>query len=239
MRFLLFVVFGVIVNTMIAQINLNSLKSTATKAQKEINSLELSQSEVVQGLREALIVGARNSSSNASQKGGFNTNSLIRIPFPKDAEKMKKTLVRIGMQSQVTEFEKTLNAAAEDASRFAKEIFIDAVKKMTIKDARSILKGKDNAATNYLKKQTSKKLYVKFKPIVKRSIAKVDLTKHWNILAERYNTIPLSQKINTDLEDYITNQAINGLFVLIANEEKEIRNNRKARVSRILQKVFK
>jgi len=184
-------------------------------------------------------VGATNSSSDASQKGGFNTNSLIRIPFPKDAEKMKTTLVKVGMQSQVTQFEKTLNAAAEDASQFAKEIFIDAVKKMTIKDAMSILKGKDNAATNYLKEQTSKELYLKFKPAVKQSIAKVNLTKHWNMLVNRYNALPLSQKVNPDLEDYITNQAINGLFVLIANEEKEIRNNPKARVSEILQKVFK
>ncbi|HIG31876.1 MAG TPA: DUF4197 domain-containing protein [Flavobacteriales bacterium] len=186
-----------------------------------------------------MIVGATNSSSDASQKGGFNNNLVIRIPFPKDAEKMKTTLVKVGLQSQITQFEKTLNAAAEDASQFAKKVFIDAVKKMTIKDAISILKGKDNAATNYLKHQTSNELYVKFKPIVKRSIAKVDLTKHWNMLADRYNAIPLSQKVNPDLEDYITNHAINGLFLLIANEEKEIRNNPKARISEILQKVFK
>ena len=152
---------------------------------------------------------------------------------------MKTTLVKVGMQSQVTQFEKTLNEAAEDASQFAKEIFIDAVKKMTINDAMSILKGKDNAATNYLKEQTSNELYVKFKPVVKQSIAKVNLTKHWNMLTNRYNALPLSQKVNPDLEDYITHQAINGLFVLIANEEKEIRNNPKARVSEILQKVFK
>ena len=239
MRFLLFLAFGFVVNTMTAQINLNNLKSAAIKAQAVITSSELSQSEVTKGLKEALIVGATNSSSDASQKGGFNTNSLIRIPFPKDAKKMKTTLVKVGMQSQVTQFEKTLNAAAEDASQFAKEIFIDAVKKMTIKDAMSILKGKDNAATNYLKEQTSNELYVKFKPVVKQSIAKVNLTKHWNMLANRYNALPLSQKVNPDLEDYITNQAINGLFVLIANEEKEIRNNPKARVSEILQKVFK
>ena len=129
MRFLLFLAFGFVSNTMIAQINLNNLKSAATKAREVINSSELSQSEVVQGLKEALIVGATNSSSDASKKGGFNANSFIRIPFPKDAEKMKTTLVKVGMQSQVTQFEKTLNEAAEDASQFAKEIFIDAVKR--------------------------------------------------------------------------------------------------------------
>ncbi len=239
MRFLLFLTFGFVVNTMTAQINLNNLKSVAKKAQEVINSSELSQSEVAQGLKEALIVGATNSSYDASKKGGFNTNPLIRIPFPKDAEKIKTTLVKVGMKSQVTQFEKTLNAAAEDASQFAKKIFIDAVKEMTIKDAMDILKGKDNAATNYLKKQTSEELYVKFKPIVKQSIAKVDLTKHWNMLSNRYNALPLSKKVNPDLEDYITSQTINGLFVLIANQEKEIRNNPNARVSEILQKVFK
>ena len=160
MRFLLFLAFSFIVNTMTAQINLNNLKSVAKKAQEVINSSELSKSEVVQGLKEALIVGTTNSAFDASQKGGFNTNSLIRIPFPNDAEKMKSTLLKAGMQSQVTQFEKTLNEAAEDASKFAKEIFIDAVKKMTIKDAISILKGNDNAATNHLKKETSKELYV-------------------------------------------------------------------------------
>ena len=116
MRFLLFLAFGFVVTTMTAQINLNNLKSVAKKAQEVINPSELSQSEVVQGLKEALIVGATNSSSDASQKGGFDANSLIRIPFPKDAEKMKTTLVKVGMQLQVTQFEKTLNAAAEDAS---------------------------------------------------------------------------------------------------------------------------
>ena len=236
MRFILFLAFSFVLNTVTAQINLNNLKSTAKKA---ISSSVLSESEVVHGLKEALVLGAKNASFDASRKGGFNTNSLIRIPFPKDAENMKNVLLRAGMKLQVIKFEKTLNIAAEDASEFAKEIFIDAVKKMTIKDAISILKGKDNAATNYLRNQTSNELYIKFKPIVKQSIAKVNLTKHWNMLANRYNALPLSKKVSSDLEDYITSQAIHGLFILIANQEKEIRNNPKARVSSILKKVFK
>jgi hypothetical protein len=236
MRFILFLVFSCIISTMTAQINLTNLKSVVKKT---ISSSELSQAEVGEGLKEALILGVKNASSDASREGGFSTNLLIRISFPKDAEKMKKTLLRVGMQPQVTKFEETLNAAAEDASQFAKEIFIDAVKKITIKDAISILKGKDYAATTYLKNQTSNELYAKFKPVVKRSIAKVKLTKHWNMLANRYNALPLSKKVSPDLEDYITIQAIDGLFILIANQEKEIRNNPKARVSEILQKVFK
>jgi hypothetical protein len=152
---------------------------------------------------------------------------------------MKVTLINIGMQGQINHFEKTLNAAAEDASKFAKEIFIEAVKNMSIKDAMSILKGNDKAATIYLKEQTSKDLHVKFKPVVKKSIEKVNLTKYWNTLSGRYNALPMTTNVNPDLEDYITTKAINGLFLLIAKEEKSIRNNPKARVSEILQKVFK
>ena len=109
MRFLLFLAVGFFVNTMTAQINLNNLKSAAKKAQKVISTSELSQSEVGKGLKEALIVGTVHASSDASRKGGFNTNTLIRIPFPKDAGKMEKTLLKVGMQPQVTKFEETLN----------------------------------------------------------------------------------------------------------------------------------
>ena len=239
MRLILLVVFGFLANTMSAQISLNKLKSAATKAQEVINPTTLSKDEVAKGLKEALSVGAANSAANASEKGGFNNNLLIKIPFPEEAQKMKKTLIKVGMQSQVDKFEYVLNEAAEDASNYAKKIFISAVKNMSINDAMSILKGNDNAATTYLKNQTSKELYTKFNPVVKSSIEKVNLAKYWSVLAESYNALPLTKEVNTDLEGYVTNQAIDGLFILIAKEEKNIRNNPKARVSEILQKVFK
>jgi len=239
MRFILLIAFGCLANTISAQISLNKLKNAAIKAQEAVSPTVLSQDEVTKGLKEALIVGAKNSAENASKGGGFNNNPAIKIPFPTKSEKMKKTLVKAGFRSQVSKFEHVLNEAAEDASSFAKEIFINAVKKMTIQDAMSILKGGDSAATMYLKTQTSKELYIKFKPVVKSSIEKVKLTKYWSSLAATYNTILLTKEINTDLQDYVTNQAIDGLFFLIGQEEKNIRNNPKARVSEILQKVFK
>ena len=239
MRFIFLLTFSFSVNIISAQINLNKLKIAASTAQLVMNPKALSKAEVTKGLKEALIVGAINSSINASKEGGFNNNHLIKIPFPEDAEDMKKTLVKVGMKSHVDNFEHALNEAAEDASYFAKEIFIDAVKSMTISDAISILKKDNNAATTYLKNQTSKELYAKFKPIIKKSIEKVKLIKYWSLLAKRYNTIPLKKELNTDLEDYVTNQAIDGLFVLIAKEENNIRDNPKARVSELLQKVFK
>ena len=124
MRFILLIAFGFLTNTMSAQINFNKLKSVATKAKEVINPTTLSKDEVAKGLKEALIVGVTNSAANASKEGGFNNNLLIKITFPKDAGKMKTTLVKIGMQSKVDKFEHALNEAAEDASNFSKEIFI-------------------------------------------------------------------------------------------------------------------
>ena len=239
MRFIFLWGFVFLANIMSGQINLNKLKNAATKAQSVITPITLSEDDVVKGLKEALIVGSRNSVANASSEGGFNNNLLIKIPFPEQAKEIKKVLGKAGMGPQLNKFENTLNEAAEDAAHFAKEIFIDAVTAMTINDAISILKGADNAATNYLRHETSEELYIKFKPIVKNSIEKVNLLKYWNVIAERYNAIRLVKQVNTDLADYVTMQAIDGLFILIAQEEKDIRNNPRARVSKTLQKVFK
>ena len=239
MRFILLVAFGFFANTIVGQINLNKLKNAAAKVQSVIDPKDLSQDEVIKGLEEALIVSITNSVEEASDEGGFNNNLLIKIPFPEEAEKIKRALQKVGMQSQLNIFEFTLNEAAEDAANFAKEIFINEVRNMPINEAMSILKGSDNAATTHLRNETSKELYKKFKPVVKNSIEKVNLQRYWSILTERYNAIIFTEKVNTDLEDYVTKHAIDGLFVLIAQEEKNIRNNPKARVSKILHKVFK
>jgi len=236
------IIFSVILSALVSSASAQSwkeLKSAATKAKEVITTKELSKSEIVSGLKEALEVGISNSTELASEKGEFNNNNLIRISFPTEAEKMKSTLINVGLKLQVKQFEESLNSAAEEASKFAKEIFITAVKNMTITDALKILKGEDNAATIYLKKQTTKELYKKFKPVVKKAIEKVHVTKYWNQLSVRYNALPMTNKVNTDIEDYVTNKTIDGLFFLIAKEEKNIRNNTDARISELLQKVFK
>ena len=151
MKFIFLVFFISFTNVMTAQINFKNLKQAANTAEKLINPI--TKDEVVQGIKEALIVGTKNSVLNASEKGGFNNNSLIKIPFPISADKMKKTLIKIGMQSQVDNLEFVLNEAAEDASILAKEILINAVKKMTVNNAIAILNGGDNDATIYLKKK--------------------------------------------------------------------------------------
>ena len=222
-----------------SQINVNKLKIISQKAENILNHNNLSEDEIVRGLKEALVVGVTNSCANASVTGGFNNNKLIKIPFPEKAEKIKKTLIQIEMQSQVDEFEFVLNQAAEDASSYARDVFITAITNMTFDEAVNILNGKDNAASLYLKKQTSDILYNKFKPLVTQSTKNVQLSKYWKVLLKSYNKVPLVKKINVDLEDYVTQKTIDGLFLLLEKEESNIRNNPKARISDILKKVFK
>ena len=237
MKYILLFLFSVTISSTSAQINF--LKKATEKANKLLKVEQpLTASEVSKGLVEALIQGSKKSVQLASVKEGFNNNTLIRIPFPEDAKKMKTTLIKVGMTNQIKQFEKSINNAAELASKKALDILISAIKSMSLNDAFAILNGNDNAATQYLKKQTSSDLHSEFKPIIITAIAKVEVTKYWNPLVKRYNALPLTKKVNPDLEEYITAKTIEGLFVLIAQEEKNIRKNPKARVSELLQKVF-
>ena len=221
-----------------AQINL--LKEVSEKANALVKGDDpLSEDQVKKGLVEALIKGSENSVQSASKKDGFNLNKSIKIPFPQDAKKMKSTLVKMGFSDKIIKFEKSINNAAELASKEALPIFVNAVKSMTINDAFSILNGDDNSATVYLKDQTSTSLYTKFKPIISNAISKVDVTKYWSDLTSAYNKVPFVKPVNTDLDDYITKGAMYGLFFLIEQEEKNIRNNPTARTTEILKKVFK
>ena len=237
MRYILFLLFSANLINVSAQINL--LKEATKKANKLIKSEKpLTTSEVSDGLIEALIQGSKRSVQLASAKDGFNNNHLIRIPFPEDAKNMKSTLIKLGMSDQIKNFELSINSAAELASKEALDILKSVIKSMSIDDAFAILNGNNNAATQYLEKQTSSDLHAEFKPIIKIAIAEVEVTKYWNTLARRYNSLPLTKKINTDLDEYVTTRAIQGLFFLIAQEEKNIRTNPQARVSVLLQKVF-
>lgn len=201
----------------------------------------LTTAEVVQGLKEALQVGAKNSTGLASQVDGFYKNPKIFIPFPPEAEKVRKTLVDAGFSKQVDEFTLTLNRAAEEASKKALPIFADAITKMTITDAMGILKGPDNAATQYFRKSTSDQLFNAFKPVVHEAIQKVKLTSYWEPLASTYNRITVltgGKAVNPNLDEYVTQKAVDGLFVLIEQEELKIRKDPAARVTDILKRVF-
>ena len=198
----------------------------------------LSNADIVKGLKEALSVGSKNAGSNASKIDGFWKNSLIRIPFPKEAELVKTYANKMGLSNQVSTFEKTLNRAAEEAAKEAAPIFVNAITSMTIQDGVGILKGGDNAATSFLKDKTSNELKAKFKPVVKRALEKVQITKYWNPIINKYNQVPFVRKMNPNLDDYVTQKALDGLFLLVGQEEAKIRKDPVARVNDILKKVF-
>ena len=194
--------------------------------------------EVVKGLKEALTVGTNNSSALTSKLDGFYKNPEIFIPFPPEAIKVKEKVEALGLKPQVDKFVMTLNRSAETATKEAAPIFINAITSMSIADGFTILRGGENAATTYLKNKTSEQLRVKFKPVVKNAISTVEVTKYWNPVINTYNKIPFIEKQNPDLDDYVTNKAMDGLLLMIEKEEKKIRKDPLARVSDILKRVF-
>ncbi|MCX6197162.1 MAG: DUF4197 domain-containing protein [Flavobacteriia bacterium] len=205
------------------------------------SKINLTNEEVISGLKEALNVGIKNAVNLSSVTDGFLKNDVIRLPFPPDAIKVREKALNFGLSKQVATFEETLNRAAEEATKKALPIFIDAIKNMSVSDGFSILKDGEGAATKFLKSQTSNQLVIAFAPVVKEATTKVQLTAYWNPIITRYNSaMSLSggQKLNPDLDAYITQKAIDGLFYLVEVEENKIRKDPLARVSDILVKVF-
>ncbi|MCB0771297.1 MAG: DUF4197 domain-containing protein [Flavobacteriales bacterium] len=201
----------------------------------------LSNEEVVAGLKEALKVGTERSVDEASMTDGFWNDPRIRIPFPPEAIKVKNTLMDIGLSATVEQFEHTMNHAAEEAAKEAVPVFVDAITSMTIQDGFDLLRGGDNAATEFLRAKTSETLRARFTPVVERATAKVALTSYWQPVANTYNTATLltgGKAVDPDLDSYVTTKAMDGLFVLLAAEEKKIRQDPVARTTALLQKVF-
>ncbi|MGB0523172.1 MAG: DUF4197 domain-containing protein [Flammeovirgaceae bacterium] len=201
---------------------------------------EPTEGEVSGGLKEALIQGISKGVLSASKQNGYNNNSLIKIPFPQDAIKVANTLRDIGLGKEVDKFVTTLNRGAEDAATAAKPIFINAIKSLTIQDAFAILKNDNKqAATDFLKRTTEAQLREAFMPKMSASLDKVNATKYYGDLVGKYNRLPTTfKKLNPDLNEYATQLAIDGLFKLVAQEEKNIRANPAARASALLKKVF-
>jgi hypothetical protein len=227
---------SLVVVTACTTAQLNQTMSEVNKALK--TEQPLTTGEVAEGLKEALINGISNGSDLASQLDGYFKNPKIKIPFPPDVKKVEDKLRQIGLGSEVDKFILTLNRGAEDAAKEAKPIFISAIKQMTIQDAWGILKGTDNAATEYLRRTTSAQLREKFQPVMASSLSKVNATKYYSDIVTRYNKIPFVEKVNPDLNDYATTKAMDGLFMLIADEEKKIRENPLARTTELLKRVF-
>jgi hypothetical protein len=225
----------------IAILNMQYLDAQLLKdAKKLLNSKNkgLTEKDAADGIREALVNGTGESVRQVSVLNGYWGNPEIKIPFPPEAKEMESKLRAIGMGKKVDEFNESMNRAAEKAATEAKPIFIAAIKGMTVRDAINIVKGADNAATMYLKNTTSPELIDKFQPIIKTSLDNVNATRYWTDLITAYNKIPLVKKMNPNLTGYVTQKAIDGLFIMIAKEELKIRKDPMARTSELLKKVF-
>ena len=194
--------------------------------------------DIAGGLKEALNNGISKQVTKLTTTDGFYGNELVKILLPEELRKVDSGLRKLGLNSLADEGLKVLNRAAEDAVKQATPIFVDAVRNMSFADARGILMGSQNSATSYLQNSTSTALYGKFNPVIKNSFTKVGADKVWANIITKYNSIPLVNKVNPDLTDYVTNQAMNGVFKMVAVEEKNIRTNINARTSVLLQKVF-
>ena len=194
--------------------------------------------DIAGGLKEALNNGISKQVTKLTTTDGFYRNELVKILLPEELRKVDSGLRKLGLNSLADEGLKVLNRAAEDAVKQATPIFVDAVRNMSFADARGILMGSQNSATSYLQNSTSTALYGKFNPVIKNSFTKVGADKVWANIITKYNSIPLVNKVNPDLTDYVTNQAMNGVFKMVAVEEKNIRTNINARTSVLLQKVF-
>jgi hypothetical protein len=213
-----------------------NLPSAATS-----NKPQLTNQEVISGLKEALSVGIKNSVNVTSVTDGFLKNTAIRLPFPPDALKVRQKALDLGMSGQVDKFETTLNRAAEEAVKEALPIFTNAITSMTISDGFAILNGGNGAATRYLKEKTTAQLTSAFRPRVEAAISKVQLTQYWEPIINKYNsamTLTGGQKLNPDLNQFVTERAIAGLFIMVEKEENKIRLDPMARVTDILKKVF-
>jgi nitrogen regulatory protein PII len=225
------------------QLNAQGIKGILKQAEEKVNTVSgqnspLSEEEVGRGLKEALTIGIEKGVDRVSKPDGFFKDMAIKILMPDEAKKVEEKLRAMGQDKLVDDAIESMNRAAEDAANGAKDIFVTAIKQMTITDAMNILKGEKDAATQYLNRTTRQSLFDKFKPVIKASLDKVGATKHWATLFNTYNKIPMVNKVNPDLEEFVTNKAIDGLFIQIAKEEREIRDNPGARVSDLLKRVF-
>ena len=232
----------ILILSLLITINLNAqfwkdLKKAAEEAIEETNNQDLTEEEVGRALKEALTIGIEKGVDRVSKVDGYFKDPEIKIIMPDEAKAVEEKLRMLGQDKLVDDAIESINRAAEDAATAAKDIFIVAIKELTLQDVMNILNGEDNAATRYLEDHTRNELVEKFKPIIKASLEKVGATKHWNTVFSYYNKLPFVKKVNPDLEDYTTNKAIDGLFVQIEKEEMEIRKDPAARVTEILKKV--
>lgn len=212
------------------------------KLAKQVNGLSggggLSQEKIVAGLKQALEVGSERATAAVGRLNGYYKNPQIRIPLPKDLQRLEHTLRTVGYGAKVDEFERSMNRAAERAAPAAKRIFIGAVRDMSFADARKILNGGDHAATQYFRKKTYAQLQTAFKPIVHSAMSRVGVTQQYQRLQSKLESIPFTAGLTTDIDTYVTDRALDGLFTTLAEQERRIRRDPVARTTELLKEVF-
>jgi hypothetical protein len=207
-------------------------------AKKVLSGGKLSEDEIANGLKEALRIGTEKAVEAGSQTDGYYKNPAIKIPLPSEVKKVEKILKGVGMSQQIDDFELSMNRAAEQAAPEAKGLFWEAIKEMSFSDAQTILTGEDNAATLYFKDKTHSRLQEIFQPIVHRTMAETGVTRSYQELDDKIQSIPFAGSLRFDLDQYVTDHALDGLFFLVSEEEKMIRQDPTARSTDLLKKVF-
>ncbi len=215
--------------------------SACAELQQVVNTMPnptLSNGQIATGLKQALEKGVTEQVSLLALKDGFYKNTYVKILMPSELQKVENTLRKVGLGSIADEGVKMLNRAAEDAVSEATPIFIDAIKNLTLTDAKNILLGDNNAATLYLQNTTNQALYTKFEPIIKNSFNKVGADDIWTTIITKYNNLPLTKDVNPNLTNYVTNEALKSVFKMVSKEELNIRTKASSRTTDLLRKVF-
>lgn len=239
---LLLLIPCLMINT--ASADWNSMLDDLKKAGKTLlpsadDNNALDTNTMVSGLKEALSLGSQRAIEAVSQTDGYLGNPEIRIPLPPQVEKVGNLMRQVGLGGLADEFQTSMNRAAEEAAPEATAIMIDAIKQMTFEDAKNILNGPDNAATQYFKKQTSDRLTELFRPSIEQSLEQVGSTRYYNQLNDKIASVPVvGEDLDVNLPDYVTQKALDGLFIMLAAEEKKIRENPAARTTELLKTVF-
>jgi len=215
---------------------------SCAELQKAVNQMPnptLSNAQITGGLKEALQNGITKQVSTLALKDGFYKNELVKILMPSELQKVEQTLRKLGLGKLADDGIKMLNRAAEDAVKEATPIFVNAIKGLTVTDAKNILLGNKDAATTFLQQATSNALFAKFQPIIDNSFKEVGADKIWTNLITNYNNLPLTKDVNPDLTNYVTTEALKSVYKMVAKEELNIRTKINSRTSELLREVFK
>ena len=199
---------------------------------------DLTSGEAVVGLKAALEKGSREAVTALGRRDGFLGNARVKIPLPESLDRAERLLRRVGMESYADELVETMNRAAEAAVPEARTLLLDSIRKMSVQDAKGILAGSDTAATEYFRRTTRERLYARFLPIVQKATARVKLAETYEAYAERAATFGLLRREDADLDGYVTAKALDGLYLMIADEEKKIRADPVSAGTAIARKVF-